>query len=257
MPDAWTPVPTTQLGGVAVTTLSRAALGETLVADAERTRGSPRPPRLIFDVNGHGLALAASDPAYRGAMAHAGIVHADGGFLVTLSRWLGTRIAERSATTDMIHDLADVAAARGFSFYLLGGTERVNARCAALLAERHPGLVIAGRRHGYFADDALDEVAADVRAAAPDVIWVGLGKPREQALSVELARRVTATWLVTCGGCYNFVTGDYSRAPRWMQEANLEWLHRLASDPRRLFWRYAVTNPVALWIVLTRRTRRA
>ena len=57
---------------------------------------------------------------------------------------------------------------------------------------------------------------------------------------------------MTCGGCFNFVTGDYKRAPRWMQAVGLEWLHRLVREPKRLFWRYAVTNPLAIFLLLTR-----
>ena len=64
--------------------------------------------------------------------------------------------------------------------------------------------------------------------------------------------RLKAGWLVTCGGCYNFITGTYARAPHWMQVAGLEWLFRLIKEPKRLFWRYAVTNPLAIFLLLTR-----
>jgi N-acetylglucosaminyldiphosphoundecaprenol N-acetyl-beta-D-mannosaminyltransferase len=67
-------------------------------------------------------------------------------------------------------------------------------------------------------------------------------------LAIELRDRINAAWIVTCGGCFNFVTGAYGRAPQWMQSANLEWLHRLATNPRKLFWRYVVSSPHALLI---------
>ncbi len=67
-----------------------------------------------------------------------------------------------------------------------------------------------------------------------------------------IAHRLKAGWLVTCGGCFNFAAGDYARAPGWMQGAGLEWLYRLAREPRRLFWRYAVSNPRALYLMLSR-----
>lgn len=256
--DRWTPLATTALGGLAIVTASRAQLVDALTADQglAASAGGRRRPRLVFDANGHALSLRARDPAYRAALDRADVVHADGGFLVTLSRWLGgAPIAERSATTDMIHDVAAAAARHGVSFYLLGGTEAANAECAMRLGARYPGLRIAGRRHGYFRDAELDGVIDDLCAATPDVIWVGLGKPREQAVALAIAERVAATWIVTCGGCFDFVAGGNARAPMWMQMANLEWLHRLSSDPRRLFWRYAVTSPHALWLVAVNRLR--
>lgn len=243
---------TVRLGGVEIVTASRSQLVEAFLSDHDR--GTTR-PRLVFDANGQALSLAAQDSAYHAALGGADIVHADGGFLVTLSRLAKARIAERSATTDLIHDLARACSRKGLSFYLLGGTEDVNARCVARLKQIYPELIIAGRHHGFF--NSIEPVIADVEAAAPAILWLGLGKPREQILALELSDRLSATWIVTCGGCFDFVAGDASRAPRWMQRANLEWLYRLARDPKRLFWRYFTTSPHALWLILKHALRRA
>lgn len=204
-----------------------------------------------MDVNGHALSLARRKRAYREMIAKADIVHADGGFLVTLSHKLkGAKIPERSATTDMIHDFAARFAATGHSFFLLGADEATNAEAARRLAEMYPGLRIAGRHHGYFTDDDEATMVAAINASGADVVWLGLGKPREQAVSLRLRDHVSASWIITCGGCFNYITGAYPRAPQWMQNANLEWLHRLATNPRKLLWRYVVTTPHALWIAL-------
>jgi N-acetylglucosaminyldiphosphoundecaprenol N-acetyl-beta-D-mannosaminyltransferase len=241
--------PTVRLGGVDITTLGRSDLVDRMLAaiDAHR-KGETRRPEVVVDANGHGVSLNATDAAYRADVAAADLVHADGGFLVTLSRLTPTPIPERSATTDLIHDAAAAASKHGFSFYLLGATEEVNRECAETLVREYPGLSIAGRQDGFFQD--LDRVAEDIRTAKPDVLWVGMGKPLEQRISLQLRDRTSVPWIVTCGGCFNFVVGAYRRAPGWMQRANLEWLHRLLSDPRKLFWRYAVTSPHALLLVL-------
>jgi len=76
--------------------------------------------------------------------------------------------------------------------------------------------------------------------------------PLEYEFAVRNRNRLGAGWLVTCGGCFNFLSGDHRRAPRWMQRVGLEWLHRLCQEPKRLFWRYAVTNPLAAFLLLTR-----
>jgi exopolysaccharide biosynthesis WecB/TagA/CpsF family protein len=163
-----------------------------------------------------------------------------------------TPIPERSATTDFIHDASRIAAQHGLRFFLLGATEEANARAASILRSRHPGLQIVGRRHGYFSRDEEEEICDKINLAQPDVIWVGLSVPREYEFSVRNKARLRAGWLVTCGGCYSFITGAHRRAPHWMQAAGLEWLFRLIQEPRRLFWRYAVTNPLAVFLLLTR-----
>jgi len=110
----------------------------------------------------------------------------------------------------------------------------------------------SGRRHGYFSELDEDALCDEINLTQPDVIWVGLSVPREYEFAVRNRARLDAGWLVTCGGCFNFVTGTYRRAPAWMQALGLEWLFRLAREPRRLFWRYAVTNPIAIFLLLTR-----
>jgi exopolysaccharide biosynthesis WecB/TagA/CpsF family protein len=160
-------------------------------------------------------------------------------------------VPERSATTDFIHDAAKIGASHGLRFFLLGATEEANAQTARILSETYPGLQIVGRLHGYFSEYEEDDIVDEINLTQPDVIWVGLSVPREYEFAVRNKHRLKAGWLVTCGGCYNFITGAYKRAPAWMQAAGLEWLYRLAREPKRLFWRYAVTNPIAIFLLLT------
>lgn len=240
--------PKRQFGAFSIDCVSRGDLVAWFLRDAARGWGRPK---VVFDVNGQGLSLARRDPRYAAAVAEADIIHADGGFLVTLSRWLaGPQIPERAATTDMIHDFAAQCAQTGHSFFLLGGEEAVNAKAAARLQEMYPGLRIAGRHHGYFSEVEEAEVARLINRSGADVVWVGMGKPREQIISLRLRDRISARWIITAGGCFHFIAGEYRRAPAWMQKANLEWAHRMISRPRQLAWRYLTTNPHALWIAL-------
>ena len=84
-------------------------------------------------------------------------------------------------------------------------------------------------------------------------MWVGLGKPKEQLFCLRNRSALHATWAITCGGCFSFVTGDYRRAPRWMQHAGIEWLFRAMTNPK-LLWRYATTNPHAALLLATKTT---
>ncbi len=252
--SGWKPLLHVRVAGLWVATASRQALVDAALHDA-RLPTDRRRARLVFDANGHGVSLAASDESFRNALESADVVHADGGFLVTFSRWLaGKSVAERSATTDMIHDFAG-AQGGGFSFYLLGGTEEVNAKATAILQQMYPNLKIVGRRNGYFSREQESDVVKEINATKPDVLWVGLGKPFEQEFCIRNRKSFNAAWVITCGGCYNYITGDYSRAPNWMQRANLEWVHRAATRPKQLLWRYLTTTPHALFLALTNSTK--
>ncbi|MFC0632473.1 WecB/TagA/CpsF family glycosyltransferase [Brevundimonas balnearis] len=224
-----------------------------MLNEAPALRRADAPPRLVFDVNGHAISMAAQDGAFRAALDAADIVHADGGVIVAASRLTGGGgIPDRSATTDVYLDCLLPAAVGRVRMYLLGGRPGVARACAERSALMAPGLDIVGDRHGYFSEDEEAAVVEEINAAAPDVVWVGLGKPKEQAFCLRHRDRLKCGWLVTCGGLFNYVTGDYPRAPRWMQRSGLEWLHRLATNPRHLLWRYATTNPHALWLIATK-----
>jgi exopolysaccharide biosynthesis WecB/TagA/CpsF family protein len=243
-----------ELGGLKTACLNRDELARLMLADCFAARRTDiHPPKLVFASNGHAIALSAQDADFRATFAQGDIIHADGQAAVFASRLLTrTPIPERSATTDFIHDAARMGAAHGLRFFLLGATEEVNAQAARILAETYPGIRIVGRLHGYFSEFEEEDICDEINLTQPDVIWVGLSVPREYEFAVRNKFRLKAGWLVTCGGCYNFVTGAYRRAPDWMQKTGLEWLYRLAREPKRLFWRYAVTNPLAIFLLLTR-----
>jgi exopolysaccharide biosynthesis WecB/TagA/CpsF family protein len=241
------------VGGLNTICLSRDGLARMMLQDCLMVRrAGRRRPKLVFASNGQTIAMAARDAGVRDLLAQADIIHADGQATVFASYLTATPIPERSATTDFIHDACKIAAKYGLRFFLLGATEEANAEAAQKLRQLYPGLQIVGRRHGYFSRDEEDEICDEINLTRPDVIWVGLSAPLEYQFSVRNKTRLRAGWLVTCGGCYNYVTGAYKRAPRWMQVIGLEWLFRLMLEPRRLFWRYAVSNPLAAFLLLTR-----
>ena len=241
------------VGDIKTACVSRAHMTALMVDDCFAARREPKAPKLIFASNGHAIAMVATDAKFRAVFGQADMVHADGQPVVIGSQLLTrTPIPERSATTDFIHDAARAAAEKGLSVFLLGATEDVNARCAEILRFRYPGLKIAGRRNGYFSYEDEAAVCDEINKSGADIVFVGLSVPLEYEFCVRNKAQLRAGWVVTCGGCYNFVTGDYRRAPDWMQSFSLEWLYRLVREPRRLFWRYAVTNPLAAILIFTR-----
>jgi N-acetylglucosaminyldiphosphoundecaprenol N-acetyl-beta-D-mannosaminyltransferase len=240
------------VGGIRTACVSRTQLTQLMVGDCLAARGGKRAPKLVFASNGHAIAMASSDATFRRQFEAATLIHADGQPVVFASKAMtSSPIPERSATTDFIRDAAMAARDSDLKFFLLGATEAVNAQCAQRLTTDYPGLAIAGRRNGYFAEDEEAAICEAINRSGADVLWVGLGVPLEYEFCIRNKHRLNAGWIVTAGGCFNFVTGEYRRAPGWMQQAGLEWLYRLWREPKRLFWRYAVTNPCALFTILT------
>jgi N-acetylglucosaminyldiphosphoundecaprenol N-acetyl-beta-D-mannosaminyltransferase len=235
------------VGGIDTACVSRGQMGRLMVGDCLAARGGKRAPKLVFASNGHAIAMAAVDPLFRSRFAQADLIHADGGPVVFASKLLtSTPVPERSATTDFLFDAAAEAEANGLKFYLLGSTEEINARAADALRKSNPDIAIAGRRNGYFTREEEERICEEINASGADVLWVGLGLPLEYEFCLRNKARLKLGWIVTCGGCFNFAAGDYARAPHWMQKTGLEWLHRLLHEPGRLFWRYLITNPVAI-----------
>nr|MBS1901050.1 WecB/TagA/CpsF family glycosyltransferase [Actinomycetota bacterium] len=242
--------PQVLVGGFTTISCSRAELAELLLTDAlaARAQGDAWLPQLVFSSNGQGIALAGTSPEFMTVMSAADIVHADGMPVVFASKMTPAPLPERIPTTDFFHDAARIAEPNGLRFFMLGATEAQNAAAVDAIHEAYPHLDIVGRHHGYFGEDQDEAICAMIRESRADVVWIALGKPRQEEWCLRNRERLRGVaWLKTCGGLYAFLAGDVPRAPEWMQKAGLEWLFRLLDDPQRLAWRYLTTNPYAFY----------
>ncbi|MEA2981246.1 MAG: N-acetylglucosaminyldiphosphoundecaprenol N-acetyl-beta-D-mannosaminyltransferase [Alphaproteobacteria bacterium] len=205
----------------------------------------------MTSANGEVISRCWRDPQVAKLFAKADIICADGQPMVFASRLLyDAPLPERVATTDLFHDVARRAEHAGVSFYLFGATEEENRAACERVQMRYPRLKMVGRCHGYLAKDALKRQVAEINERAPDILWIGLGVPRQEAFCGRFAAALgNVGVLKTCGGLFNFLSGRCARAPRWMQEAGLEWMFRVLQEPRRLAWRYALTNPHAFYLL--------
>jgi exopolysaccharide biosynthesis WecB/TagA/CpsF family protein len=242
-----------RIGGLSVAALTRADTAELTVGLAMARRGRGGPCLFFTTVNGQVISECASDPNVRDLYMQADLISADGMSAVWASRYLCPRpLPERVATTDAFHDAALLAQERGASFYFFGATEDMNAKAVARAKELYPNLRIAGRRDGYLKPNEEDAVVDEINAAAPDILWIGMGVPRQQRFVVKHRNRLDRVGLVkTCGGLFDFLSGKNTRAPEWMQRNGLEWAYRMALEPQRLFWRYLVSNPHSMWVMAT------
>ena len=209
-------------------------------------------------LNAAKLAEAHRNPRMAEIIGSCELVSADGQAIVWAARLLGTPLPERVAGIDLMQELMAAAAERGKSVYVLGAREEVLAAALDNLTQRYPALRVAGARNGYFADDEIDQVVADIRAAAPDMLFVAMSSPRKEYFLAEQMPRLAVPFAMGVGGAIDVAAGLTRRAPRWMQRTGLEWFFRLVQEPRRMWRRYLDQNLfIARALLAELRARRA
>lgn len=198
----------------------------------------------VVTPNLHILRLCCRDHEVADLVKCADLRAADGMPLVWASWLQRTPLPERVAGSSLIWSLSEKAAKRGLSVYFLGGNEGTAERAAKRLQDAYPDLQVAGHYCPPFGFDRDPEermrMYQAVIDAEPDIVYVGLGCPKQERVMESLFRRMPEAWYLGVGYSFSFVAGESARAPRWMQRAGLEWLHRLSSEPRRLFKRYLI-----------------
>jgi N-acetylglucosaminyldiphosphoundecaprenol N-acetyl-beta-D-mannosaminyltransferase len=193
-------------------------------------------------VNAAKVVLLHRDPALRDLANRCDVVTADGQAVVWASRLLGDPVPERVAGIDLMSELLALAEREGYRVYLLGARADVLERAVARIRERHPRLALAGWRDGYFRADEEPCVAAEIRAANPDLLFVGMSSPRKERFLARWLLEIDVPLGIGVGGALDVLAGVTRRAPRIWQRLGLEWLYRLAQEPQRLWRRYAITN---------------
>jgi len=186
--------------------------------------------------------------------SQADLVLADGMPVIWASRLQRTALPGRIPGSGLIHTLTAAAAEQQRSIFLLGGNPGAAESAAAIFARRHPALRIAGFACppvGFEKDPAaMDALIRTLVAANPDIIYVGLGFPKQERVAALLRPHLPKAWFLGIGISFSFVAGEVKRAPSWLQKIGLEWMHRLAQEPRRLFKRYIVHDiPFAMWML--------
>jgi N-acetylglucosaminyldiphosphoundecaprenol N-acetyl-beta-D-mannosaminyltransferase len=173
------------------------------------------------------------------------------------ARILGHRIPQRITYADWIWQLAEFAEPRGITFFFLGARPGVAQNAAERLRERYPDLRIVGIHHGYFdkspGSEENEAVLQKIDASRPHVLVIAFGMPLQERWLAENWARINTNIALTGGAVFDYVSGDLSRAPRWMTDHGLEWLGRLLIEPQRLWKRYLVGNPLFLYLIVKQR----
>lgn len=225
------------------------ALVEGAVAARERT--------VIAGHNLQSVYLHGRDEELRAFYRRARWVRVDGMPLIALSRGLGHRVGAEHRVTwvDWLHPLLARAAEKGWRVFYLGSRPGVAAAGAERLRAAHPGLRME-TEHGYFGEAENEAVLARIAAFRPDVLLVGMGRPRQERWIHRSLDRLDVPVVLPCGACMDYVAGAIPTPPRWLGRLGLEWAYRLATEPGRLWRRYLV-EPWALLPLYLRDLRAA
>jgi N-acetylglucosaminyldiphosphoundecaprenol N-acetyl-beta-D-mannosaminyltransferase len=239
--------------GVPVQALTWPLLREEIV---RRIAGDIR--STVMYANIHVVNTAQRVPALLDALRAADIVYCDGDGVRLGARILGERLPERITGAEFIWDLARTLAAHDASIYWIGGSPGVARDALARLAERTPGLRIAGSHDGFFAKHGpeTDEVISRINTARPSLLVVGMGTPIQEEWVMAHRDHIAAPLVWCIGATADFITGAQVRAPAFMAKSGLEWLHRLVREPRRMFGRYVIGNPLFLSRIVRERLGR-
>jgi N-acetylglucosaminyldiphosphoundecaprenol N-acetyl-beta-D-mannosaminyltransferase len=204
-----------------------------------------RRPATVANHNAHSLFLLRRSAELRAFFAAADLVEIDSTPLIAWGRLLGLplRRAMRSTYLDWRDDFWRLAAGCGWRVFYLGGAPGVAERAAQRLASRYPGVTI-GCRHGFFDDDPASadsrRVIAGIAGFDPDVVMVGMGMPRQELWALRHRADLPRAVMLTVGAAFDYEAGAQWTPPRWTGRLGVEWLARLASQPRRLAVRYLV-----------------
>ena len=194
----------------------------------------------VVTVNTDFLVHAHRDPEVHTILQSADLAIADGMPVVWASKAMGAELPGRVAGADLVPALVEAAAATGHRIMFFGGAGDSAAQAAALLREQHPGVDIVTATGIVAADGQADDAQLrQIRDASPDILCVGLGHPKQERFIVRHAGALGVPVSMGTGATFEFLCGDITRAPSWMQRVGLEWLHRMVNDPARLVRRYA------------------
>lgn len=254
----WDDLPWVALRGARVSAITEAQSIALIEHEIDSGRGG-----WVITVNLDHLRRFVHDVEYHKLCKRATLLVADGMPLVWASRIQGgPTLPERIAGSNMVWRLSAALAHRRRSLFLLGGSPGTAEASGQILAQRYPGLRIAGTECpplGFERDPAaMESLHRKLRETAPDMVYVALGSPKQEVLIDRLRQDYPATWWIGVGISFSFICGQVRRAPRWMQHTGLEWVHRLQQEPRRLARRYLLDGvPFGLDLLARAAARRA
>ena len=211
-----------------------------------------RQPHYVCVTPAHGIMDCQRDLELRSTFNGSGLTTPDGMAVVWLLRLRGHSHVDRVYGPDLVESLCQLSLATGWRHYFYGSTPEVLANLTGRLAERFPGLKVVGSHSPPFKPLTKEEdqsIIQEINTANPDIVWVGIGTPKQERWMASHLDQLSASVLIGVGAAFDFLSGNKPQAPGWIQRCGLEWIFRLLSEPRRLWRRYA-EYPYFVWLVI-------
>jgi exopolysaccharide biosynthesis WecB/TagA/CpsF family protein len=199
-----------------------------------------------YFVNAHCFNVAARDAEYRKVLAGADCLFADGIGMALAARLWDVRLCDNVNGTDLFPLICRDSARRGIPLAMVGGRPGIAERCAERMCSMYPGLSVVLTRHGYLYQEKEAELIEDINRSGARILLVAKGVPLQERWIDRHAPLLSAPVLLGVGALFDFYSGTIPRAPLSWRRAHLEWLFRLTMEPRRMFGRYVIGNPMFL-----------
>ena len=202
-------------------------------------------------VNAGKMVAMQSDKQLQKDVNNADLINADGQAVVWASKFLGKPLKERVAGIDLMQNIVELAARKKYKIFFFGAREEVVRKVVDIYAEKYGKDIIAGYRNGYFNKEGEPEIARQIARSGAQILFVAISSPvKENFLNTYKKNLQNVNFIMGVGGSFDVVAGKLKRAPVWMQNAGLEWLYRLAQEPRRMWKRYLIGNAKFIMYVI-------
>ena len=189
---------------------------------------------FVVTANAEIIMMCQEDAGYKKIVSQdAQLVLPDGAGAVWAGRHLGYKIPERVAGFDLYCQLLDKAAQKGYKAFFFGGSPGIAEAAKAKSEELYPGVRVVGCRNGYFKEEESQAIIDEINASGADMLFAALGAPKQEKWLVRYREQLKPKILMGIGGSFDVFAGKMERAPKWMQDASLEWLFRLYKQPSR------------------------
>lgn len=213
-------------------------------------------PRKIFTPNVSLLISSRRDSFLRSVYRSCDMLTVDGMAIYYALRFLGTPVKASASASLLFYPLLTLAQQKGYGVYLLGAKKDVVRDAVERITREFPGIQIVGWHDGYFDINDASEVVEDIRCKQPDILLVGMSSPLKERFVETHLQTMNVPVSIGVGGMLDIAAGRAQFAPDWVRKMCIEWLYRLVQEPKRLWKRYATTNPTFLWLVLKEAVKR-
>ncbi|MBC1210475.1 WecB/TagA/CpsF family glycosyltransferase [Listeria booriae] len=209
-----------------------------------------RTPVQHVVINANKINLMQKDEKLRAIVNSSPLINADGASILLAGKMLGKKVPERVAGIDLMDEVLQLANEKAYRVFFFGATEEVVRKVVMASSEKYPNVQIVGHENGYFKASESATIADDIRHSQADIVFVAFSSPKKEFWIHEQLERMNVPFVMGVGGSFDVIAGKTKRAPRWMQNAGLEWFYRFIQEPVRMFERYIGGNLIFLGHIL-------